>query len=421
MKSTLRRWLTASSLLALIWGPNAAADETDWLYFPMYARDTAHAVDLQALRWRPDGLLASATRYPRHSGEPWTEEESSRGWYNYERRLIDCSLGFYVSTDIQLLARDGTVIASRSYAPAEWVDRLEGQLLESRQNSWPQGNEILLACAAASSPDLKARRARMARKVSPLITFKPITQDLAAESADLMGLARPNLTREALRLKPGMTAAALFDRMRRQYADWRRSVAGPHAGPADPTTARRNEVERLFGSYLQQATAGRISAMRLLPSDVLEYSRALSFYEFPELRPGEAVRVGDAYRVARTERLDCQSGVVLPVAWVWRGRDEQVLLTRRASAEEAFGPIGAGYRDAGGGWDLRWGGWSDATLPGALCQALFRLKAGREPAGEPTEERTSAPFGLTAQRLMQQGTPEAMLLAIRAAWRADLP
>ncbi|WP_423381219.1 hypothetical protein [Burkholderia sp. LMG 32019] len=83
LKKKAWRWLAVSSFVALAWLNTAHADEVDWLYFPMYPRDTAHAVDLRALSWRPDGLLVSASRYPRVSDDHWTEQESSRGWYGY--------------------------------------------------------------------------------------------------------------------------------------------------------------------------------------------------------------------------------------------------------------------------------------------------------------------------------------------------
>lgn len=45
-----------------------------WLNFPMYHNDSAHAVDLGALRWRSDTLLLSASRYPLHDGASWPKE-----------------------------------------------------------------------------------------------------------------------------------------------------------------------------------------------------------------------------------------------------------------------------------------------------------------------------------------------------------
>ena len=113
----LKIFYTAALGLCLAAPPTAWADETDWLYFPMYERDTAHAVDLTALRYRPDGLLASGTRYPGFPDEPWTEAESKAGEYNYHPRLIDCETGFFVDTAIELLGQGSKKIAARMYGP----------------------------------------------------------------------------------------------------------------------------------------------------------------------------------------------------------------------------------------------------------------------------------------------------------------
>lgn len=58
-----------ATLFGLTLVPGAAqADEFDWVYFPMYVGDMAHAVDLRSLKVRPDGLLNAASRYPRDDG-----------------------------------------------------------------------------------------------------------------------------------------------------------------------------------------------------------------------------------------------------------------------------------------------------------------------------------------------------------------
>jgi len=422
--TTVLRRLAACGLAVLACMTTAQADETDWLYFPMYARDTAHAVDLRALSWRPDGLLASATRYPRYSGETWSEEESSRGWYNYERRLIDCNLGFYVTTDVQLLDGDGKVIASRSFKPQDWVESLQRQLADSQTKPWPQRDEILLACAAASDTGLKKHRAHSARTVQPLLSSKPIITDLAAESDALMGRARPHYVVNAPHQRPPATAETVFGRVRQQWAQWRQSVIGPAA--ATPSLAAPNgaDIERQLSAYSQQATPSDIGSVRVLPGDVLEYVRPARFMELPELSPKDESRVVNMRRASVTIRVDCASGLALPMSVDWRDDDGKVLLTKPTSVIDATTAVqhagDADSRDST--WDLRWGARGKATLAGQLCRTLTRLKANAAPADTPDDDAQAALLSrLTAERLAQESTPEAMLLAIRAVWRDSLP
>lgn len=421
--TTVLQRLAACGLAVLAWTTTAQADETDWLYFPMNSRDTAHAVDLRALSWRPDGLLASATRYPRYSGETWTEEESRRGWYNYERRLIDCSLGFYVTTDVQLLGADGSVIASHPYTPQDWIESLQWQLSDSKTKPWPQRDEILLACSAASNPTLKKRRTQMARKVQPLLASKPITTDLAAESDALMSVARPHFVVNAPNQLPPTTAEAVFDRLRQQYAEWRKSVAGPTAAMPGPAITNREDVERKFNAYLQKESSGAMGGLRVLPGDVLEYARSVRAFELPDLSSKEESRAAYAESARMVSRLDCVSGWVLPISAEWRDDQGNLLLTKRMSAQDTARAVeranGEGSDDMI--WDLRWGPRGNATLGGVLCRALARLKANAEPQDSSDDTQAALIGGLTAERLAQERTPEAMLFAIRTAWRNSVP
>jgi len=91
----------------------AQASSSEWLNFPMYSRDSAHAVHLKALKLRPDGLLEAASRYPGHNKEMWSAPENAQGQHEYERRLIDCQSGLHFTYETRLLARDGSVVASR--------------------------------------------------------------------------------------------------------------------------------------------------------------------------------------------------------------------------------------------------------------------------------------------------------------------
>lgn len=130
----------------------AQAQPERWLSFPTYHNDPAHAVDRAALTLRPDGLLQSASRYPRTDRGSWTAEQNERGWYEYIERLIDCRTGLFLDLRYKLLDQQNQVVAERPLSRERWLTQIslrESDIVEYR---WPSSSEIGLACLAAAQP-----------------------------------------------------------------------------------------------------------------------------------------------------------------------------------------------------------------------------------------------------------------------------
>ena len=177
-------------LPACLLSMSALADSSEWLNFPMYSRDTAHAVHLKALKLRPDGLLESASRYPGHNKEKWSAQENALGQHESERRLIDCQTGLHFTYETRLLARDGSVVGSHATSREDfdtWKTEIESRLREGQGlEAWPVSNEIFLACAAHADPTLLPRRAaEERRRNTTAIRHEPLRKALAADASRL--------------------------------------------------------------------------------------------------------------------------------------------------------------------------------------------------------------------------------------------
>jgi hypothetical protein len=401
---------TATLYVTLLLATHAAwgqTQETDWLYFPMYERDTAHAVHLAVLKFRPDGLLTSATRYPRFSEEEWTPQENQRGWYSYETRLIDCETGYFVSTTSALLDQVGQTVASHPAGVTQWLERLKGQLLSNRK--WPEsGGEIYLACAGASDAALKARRSQQARVKLPLLSYKPITQDLSADSVLLF--ERREFKYDLSRLQKNLptSAMALFEALRLQHTAWKKSIDPGYAPSSRWSAAQQEKFQK------------NIKNVRVLGPGYFEMDRpwsiAWNVIGAFKLSP----QTEDAF-VDATERVlsDCTSGLQVPTSLRWLGRNEQVLDTKPVTAKQALLAVEEDMRhELNTHWDLVRVPYRNTSLR-ELCISIFSTTNSTNDSS--ISEENSWPFGLRETDLAQLKTPEAMLLKIRDARRTYQP
>jgi hypothetical protein len=381
----------ASSLLA---APNALADEFDWLYFPMYANDTAHAVHLSSLKFRPDGLLSAATRFPRTGGEPWTEQESKAGWYNYDQRLIDCETGYFLETGSALLGQDGATLATRAQDHAQQVNRLEEQLREGAARRWPNNSDIFLACAAASSPTFRKQRAAKAAKAPPLFSATSLIEVLSADSEALSATARMRYDFSRIQKRRAASASELFDDMRAQYGAWRKSINAGFVPGASLGGRSDQAVLAEANRQIKESRAAQVT-IKSIQGALLEHVQ-------PEAYDG----------ALETARTDCEFGVSVPVA-----RQPKGTLGAQAVLPDILRRYGdAGHADAEGPF----GGFFLDSGAAALCQLVDQVRhAGADPVAEPGDA-SGFPFGLKPGALAQQATPAAMLLAIRSARRAHV-
>ncbi len=405
----------------------ALAAETDWLYFPMYERDTAHAVHLSALRFRADGLLDSATRYPRvPDAESWTEEQSQRGWYVYQPRLIDCETGFHVETRMDLLDRDGATIATQPYEPDKLATRIVEQLRRHDNHRWPSSSEIFLACAAASSNTLKARRVRAARSAQPLVSYQPITQALKADSEALFALTKFHYDFTAFDVKAGKrlpaTPVVLFEQLQAQYVAWRRSIYRWYAPPRESgaSVAHHAQTKALANRLLDRA-GGRPGTLRVLGGGVIEYEADWLHARHVDLPKMTRAMQEKLWTRSSTTRVNCTSHLSVPLAYNWLDAKGAVLMRTPLQTKEALALIKGRYEDSDDVTPDFWSGASHGSEAAQLC-ALVESAARGESSGHADRRRDAQqdedlPFGLTAETIAAQKTPAEMLLVVRAAWR----
>jgi hypothetical protein len=416
MKCKVQAIATSLMLLAA----NAALaqnHEADWLYFPMYNRDTAHAVHLAALKFRPDGLLSSATRYPRTSEENWTPEENQRGWYGYDIRLIDCETGYFVETAKALLDQNSQTIATLPTTQAQWFERLKNQL--TRDQKWPEsGGEIYLACAGASDRALKARRLQQRRIVQPLFSYKPITQDLTVDSQILFKRLEFNYEFKGLQKTP--SPQALFDALLAQHTAWRKSI-----NPAQSQSVSESEFPEATWPALQKNTNERLKDQTGLPDTVrvlgagrLEMKQSLELAH--QIEPPPKLQLGWGRRAAiETVLSDCISGLQVPVTVSWLNRQSQVIHKHQVLPQEALSALTQTFAyKPGAHWNFMKNPETSSSFK-EICKLVFYPK--KETLDPINSEHQLLPFGLNESDLAQAPTPEAMLLKIRNAWRAYQP
>jgi len=391
---------------------SAQADPFDWLYFPMYSRDTAHAVHLSALKLRPDGLLDSATRYPRVPEEQWTQAESEAGWNDYQQRLIDCETGFSIVHREHLLSQEGNIIASRDNTAANLAKWKVGLANEMRQPSWPIANEIFLACAAAGDAQFLAQRRQQSKKKVEVFSYTPRIKALKAETQDIFWPKtnfRPDI--DGLLKHPPADPYALFDKLQRQYRAWLSGFAPELANQGK--SGRESAVAGLSEENQRWLAAQQIQVANVAsrPDGAVRYTNLQPGYadlpadyrEVPsKLRNAEAAEL-DMY-------LDCQSGRQVPSRLVWLDGERKPLLGIPIGVKpilQALKQQAAYNNDAVPSNILQ------APSNSAICQAVAAQCQGKAPA-------ELSPFKFSTQdeeAIKQADSPAAALLVVREAYR----
>ena len=391
-------------------GLQAATDMTDWIYFSMYPNDTAHAVHLGALQWRDDGLLASASRYPRTSPHPWAEAQSKRGWYDYFTRLIDCESGMAIDTGRQLLGRDGQTIARRDVAAsvlAEWKQSLERRL----PRAWPDNSEHFLACAGAADETLVARRAQIRATPPPPLSYTPLVATLREDSSGL--IAQRTWQPEDTVVGDVPSPAAVFDALRASHEAWLAAFHGTTMWPAPrpPQAAMPDSATAWL-----DARGADFDALTSAGDGTVTYAdRAPSRYDLPT---GTLDAVPEAARGARdallTVRVDCRSGVHVPQRLMWRDRAGKDLAEQPLDADAVARDAIKRARASGARGTNVLAPPPMDDKPRLACLAAAAVCAGRTPDAPPdfaVDEALQAAVNAAT-------TAEAALRATRAAWRA---
>jgi hypothetical protein len=399
---------------------------TDWLHFPMYERDTAHAVDLSAIKVRPDGLIESATRYPRSGGESWTPEESARGWYYYAPRLIDCETGFSIDAAEMLLAHDGAVVARHDNAAerlAEWKKSIPSDFTSQK---WPDNSELFLACAAAFDPRVRTDRAKLAKRAPAFLSDKPLFESLLADTHRLHDKMKPGFDEAKLRQHPPATIKGVMLTLLQQRRDWIAGFAPSTAWtlePSAPQPAWSDASKEWLRTQDLEIEDLRSHGDGLL--DVVLTTRSTDLLGAAyEHRPRKAA---DANNALLTMLVDCRTGLTAEDKIVWRDFENRPLATQVISTKDAegtFDTLLSAQRDEEP--NLMESAPRDRAVRQICAAAAMQCKGSAVAPRDDARAEDDQERELTAEDLAaidRAATPAEALLVVRArvrAWRNRL-
>lgn len=353
----------------------------EWLPFMDAGMDNgAHAIHASRLTIRADGLLESATRYPRTSERGWTPEQNDAGWYEYIERVIDCETGLVVDTSISLLDKGNHPVARRDYDRERQLGQVALRESDVAQHQWPEASEILLACAAARHPDVNAEQLFTQVKAG-------------AYDFNAIGDAPPPDTRGLFaRLK------ADYDRSRDRYAALHRPV--PLAAAAAPVAHDKRWLDTEGGASSWDLASVVVRSEGVV--EAVQKTRSGGDGDPPDGVPDDAdVRVA--------VDIDCRSGMMVPVERNWYAHDSDKLLLKKPTS--VFG-VWRALAQRGG--DAQWNEWTgpaDGSEAATLCT---HVAAQCLP---PTTQPFSPNFEIHPDQLGDaSGAP--LLLAAKRIWLA---
>lgn len=410
-KRPCRLRLAAALWLACSTPAWAEIELAEWLFYPMYPGDTAHSVHLSAQQLRPDGLLESASRYPRHGDESWTAEEARAGWYNYAPRLIDCATGFSIETGDELLDANGKRIARRDNAAqslADWKESLANKL---GGHSWPIRNEFFLACAGYADKTLQSKRRQLAQTAPPRLSYKPLIASLRTDSTALFEKQAWHYAIDLRTKDFPATPGDLFDTATRHYEAWLGAfLANPKQAPSAPQTTLSEAIQRWLNE--QGADVEDVSSRgdgTLAYVDRQPKTRDIP-YDLLEQRPAAAAKASKAkLRV----RVDCRSGVQLAQNLEWLDDGDHRLATQSLPARILAQDLNQQTANRG---ELPTDILTPPDMydvPQAVCRAAAAQCADSLPG-------KALPFALSAEdatTIKQAGSAAEALLALRTAYR----
>jgi hypothetical protein len=397
---------------------SAQADEFDWLYFPMYARDTAHAVHLSALKRRPDGLLDSATRYPRVPEEQWTKEESAAGWYDYKQRLIDCETGFSIVSREHLLDQDGNILASRDNSVAnlaEWKEGLPNAMLS---NVWLSASEIFLACAAVGDEHFLAQRRLEGKKKAKALSYSPRIKSLQADTHEFFWRKKQfRLELEPLLKRPPANTRLVFEQLQKQHRAWLSGFAPDMAalmkvGNNAPTAELSEQNSLWLRSHdvhvanVSSRADGAVRYTDRQPNRLI-LPPAPAYQEPPQNLGGVEDSEQEIY-------LDCQSGLQIPTRLTWLGVERRQLATYQIGVKPLLEMMQdqMRYRDENTS--------TNVLLPPSNAGAALWICQAVAAECNATQAAELEPFSLASrdeEAVKRADSPAEALLVVRNAYR----
>jgi hypothetical protein len=383
-----------------------SAETSRWLQFPMYPNDTAHAVDREALKMRPDGLLQSGARYPRTDKTSWTAEQNELAWYEYMERLIDCSTGMFLDTRYMLLDKQNKIVAEKSISPDQWIERIALRQSEVTDYKWPQMSEIAIACLAASDKSDKGNKISAATLDNPLDYFLPG-----------YGARRPGEPYPPSGLEKIPATADDFLQMQRKdymlrYESMMPKLKKRTVGPLKPDKTADNNRAKLsfsngYSSYPVEieiiTNSLRTDGNGMLDIQIVADTNVYDT-EWPRFLAGS---------VSRLERLriDCRSGLHAAVDWTYLD-DQKPVYQQTLSPIQS---INNQYQNINQAVNTTWSplkgpGMSGVTAVGATCiYAASRCNGEAYPGKLPE-------FEIDPSKLPTTKDAAVLLLAARSIW-----
>lgn len=372
------RWWFSLCLLA---GSASAAERPQWLPFMGGEESQAHAIHLAVLKQRPDGLLESASRYPRTSAAGWTAEQNERGWYEYLERLVDCETGLYVDTALSLLDKDSRPVARRETSRDDQLQQIALTRSDVAGHRWPGHSEIWMACAAGRDPAVGA--------------------DVRSAMTENEG--RYAYDYQAIGDAPPPDGDGLFSRLRAQYEAELARYSLPSRAPAGKSAAAfKGERWATVGNETQ---AWDLAGLRHRGAGIVEASQRAGY---DPRRPPEMPEDAD---VRVDYKIDCRNGLIVPVTKAYYAPGSERLLQRVSTP--VFDTLNSLSSQAQWGGDA-WTPWLGPQLPGPAAM-LCTAAAARCNGGAP--RALASVFEIDPESL-PPATGAPLLLAARARWLA---
>lgn len=357
-------------------------DEGDARWFAFMEN---HFIDRKTLKVRRDGLLESASRYPRTSSAGWSAEDNARGRYELLERVVDCETGLYVDVALVLLDGETREIARQTMDLEAQLQQIAFRQSDVLGHEWPKNSEIALACELARKPeaqDLEELRRGNPRLGEPLEVF-----DLAG-----IGYSPPPDGRE------------LFARLQHQYDTYRARFAPPRPSRS---SGRAIPMDQAGGRWLELVDGYRTTRFDLASLRHVDGRLEVVQESHEHLRPWPLDVDREQIDLRLGMAIDCRIGLAVPVEQLFYARGTDDLRHRRSV--HVFETLQALSHSAGPIWSE----WLGPREPGSAAQ-LCRMAAA---SCNGTSEPADSAFEIPPTGLPDEGGAP-LVLAAREAWLA---
>lgn len=356
------------------------SDEGDARWFAFMP---AHFIDRKALKVRRDGLLESASRYPRTSSAGWLAEDNARGRYELLERVVDCETGLYVDVALVLLDGDGKEVARQAMGLEAQLQQIAFRQSDVRGHEWPTNSEITLACELARQPE--AQDLEELRRAKPGLGEQPGVFDLAG-----------------IGYSPPPDGRGLFTQLQGQYDTYRARFAPPRP---PRSSSRAISMDQSGGRWLELGDGYRTKRFDLASLRYVDGRLEVTHESHDYLRPWPLDIDQEQVDVRVNMAIDCRSGLTVPLEQLFYAKGTDTLHHRRSvhvfetwqALSYSAGPI--------------WSEWLGPQEPGEAGQLCRMAAASCNGTSSPAETA----FEISPSVLPDEGGAP-LVLAAREAW-----